>query len=220
METFTLNLPPLFIEWFTPISTSYALIIAAEIGDKSQLVCMSLAARHRATPVILGAIAAFALLNTLAVMFGVAIANWVPDYIVASVVAILFALFGLHAVFFGEEDSEGEGLPEKSSHGIFLTTFLLITVAEFADKTQLAVVALSSTALPLAIWVGATLALATTTIIGVAVGRSLLNKMPLPILHKVGGLMFIALAGIAAYKAVSLANMNFDFIYQFLPTEQ
>ncbi|NOQ15827.1 MAG: UPF0016 domain-containing protein [Methyloprofundus sp.] len=220
METFTLTLPPLFIEWFTPISTSYALIIAAEIGDKSQLVCMSLAARHRATPVILGAIAAFALLNTLAVMFGVAIASWVPDYIVASVVAILFALFGLHALFFSEEDSEDEDLPEKSSHGIFLTTFLLITVAEFADKTQLAVVALSSTALPLAIWIGATLALATTTIIGVAAGRSLLNKIPLPILHKISGLIFIVLACFATYKALSLANINFDFMHQFLPTER
>ncbi len=103
---------------------------------------MSLAARHRATPVILGAIAAFSLLNTLAVMFGVAIANWVPDYIVASIVAILFALFGLHTLFFSEDGSEDDDLPEKSSHGIFLTTFLLMTVAEFADKTQLAVVAL------------------------------------------------------------------------------
>jgi len=50
--------------------TSFALIAAAEIGDKSQLVCMTLASRHRAMPVLLGAIAAFAFLNTLAVVFG------------------------------------------------------------------------------------------------------------------------------------------------------
>jgi putative Ca2+/H+ antiporter (TMEM165/GDT1 family) len=51
---------------------------------------MTLAARHRAKPVILGAIAAFALLNTLAVLFGVAIASWMPDYIVAALVSVLF----------------------------------------------------------------------------------------------------------------------------------
>jgi len=69
--------------------TSFTLIAAAEIGDKSQLVCMTLASRHRATPIMLGAIAAFAFLNTLAVVFGVAIASWLPEYIVASIVALL-----------------------------------------------------------------------------------------------------------------------------------
>jgi len=50
--------------------TSFALIFAAEFGDKSQLVCMILASRYRAWPVFFGAIAAFSLLNTLAVIFG------------------------------------------------------------------------------------------------------------------------------------------------------
>ncbi|WP_416183099.1 TMEM165/GDT1 family protein, partial [Methylicorpusculum sp.] len=35
--------------------TSFTLIAAAEIGDKSQLVCMTLAARHRSFPIIFGA---------------------------------------------------------------------------------------------------------------------------------------------------------------------
>ncbi|HBA66649.1 MAG TPA: UPF0016 domain-containing protein, partial [Methylococcaceae bacterium] len=70
------------VEFSTASLTSFILIAAAEIGDKSQLVCMTLAARHRALPIILGAIAAFALLNTLAVIFGAAIAKWLPEYIV------------------------------------------------------------------------------------------------------------------------------------------
>ena len=60
--------------------TSYLLIFAAEIGDKSQLVCMALAVRYRAMPVALGAVFAFLLLNTLAVIFGAALPtgylNW------------------------------------------------------------------------------------------------------------------------------------------------
>ena len=76
--------------------TSFALIAAAEIGDKSQLVCMTLASRHRAAPVIWGAIGAFAFLNTLAVVFGAAIASWLPDFWVAVTVAVLFVGFGLH----------------------------------------------------------------------------------------------------------------------------
>jgi hypothetical protein len=50
--------------------STFTLIALAEVGDKSQLVCMTLAARHRHWPVILGATTAFLVLNTLAVLFG------------------------------------------------------------------------------------------------------------------------------------------------------
>ncbi|MCK9608562.1 MAG: TMEM165/GDT1 family protein [Methylomonas sp.] len=185
----------------TTSATSFALIAAAEIGDKSQLVCMTLASRHRAVPVIWGAVAAFAVLNTLAVVFGVAIASWLPDYLVAAAVALLFAGFGAHALL-NHADDEGDGeVVEKTGHGIFFTTFLLITVAEFGDKTQLAVVALSSTTVPVAVWLGATLALAFTSGLGVWAGRTVLQRMPLNFLHKISGMIFILLAAVAAYQA-------------------
>lgn len=180
--------------------TGFTLIAAAEIGDKSQLVCMTLATRHRAWPILLGAIAAFALLNTLAVVFGAAIASWLPEYIVAIAVAVLFAIFGIHALRVFEDDDDEE-VKEKSGHGIFFTTFVLITVAEFGDKTQLAVVALSSTAQPTAIWLGATAALTMTSALGVMAGRTVLQKIPLVLLHRLSGAIFLILSGFAAYKA-------------------
>jgi Ca2+/H+ antiporter, TMEM165/GDT1 family len=185
----------------TTAGTSFALIAAAEIGDKSQLVCMTLASRHRALPILLGAILAFAVLNTLAVVFGVAIANWLPQYVVAGTVALLFAVFGIHALRVQEEDEETEEVVEKSGHSIFFTTFLLITVAEFGDKTQLAVVALSSTALPVAVWLGSTAALATTSALGVLAGRTVLQKIPLTLLHRLSGAIFLVLAGFASFNA-------------------
>ena len=189
-----------YVEISTPAATSFVLIAAAEIGDKSQLVCMTLAARHRATPVLLGAITAFALLNSLAVIFGSAIANWFPDYIVSATVALLFAIFGIHSLRI-EEDEEIEEVVEKSGHSIFFTTFLLITVAEFGDKTQLAVVAFSSTTIPIAVWIGATIALALTSTLGVIAGRTVLQKCPLTLLHKLSGAIFLLLAVLAAYNA-------------------
>ena len=188
------------MEFSTTAATSFALIAAAEIGDKSQLVCMTLASRHRPLPVMLGALAAFALLNTLAVVFGVAIANWLPEWVVGATVAALFALFGLHALraVDGEDDGEVE---EKSGHGIFFTTFLLLTVAEFGDKTQLAVVALSSTHVAAAVWLGASLALTTTSALGILAGRTILQKIPLALLHRLSGAFFLVLAVLAAYQA-------------------
>lgn len=180
--------------------TSFALIAAAEIGDKSQLVCMTLASRHRALPVLLGAIAAFALLNTLAVVFGVAIASWLPDIIVAATVAFLFAAFGIHSLRI-QEDEDDEEVKEKSGHSIFFTTFLLITIAEFGDKTQLAVVALSSTAAPLAVWMGSTFALGAISALGVLAGRTVLQKFSLVWLHKISGIIFLVLSAFAFYRA-------------------
>ena len=124
-------------------------------------------------------------MNTLAVVFGVAIASWLPEYVVAVTVAILFAGFGIHSLRL--EDDEEEEVKEKSGHGIFLTTFLLITVAEFGDKTQLAVVALSSTIAPVAVWLGSTLALASTSALGIIAGRTILQRVPLVMLHKISG---------------------------------
>ncbi|MCF6205006.1 MAG: TMEM165/GDT1 family protein [Methylococcaceae bacterium] len=184
-------------------STSFFLIFAAEIGDKSQLVCMTLAARHRLLPVLLGAITSFAFLNGLAVIFGAAIANWFSDYVVSISVAVLFAIFGFHSLFSTEEEEGGE-MVEKSGHHLFFTTFLLITFAEFGDKTQLAVVALSSTGQSVAVWIGATSALILTSTLGVVAGTTLLKKVPLALLHKISGFIFLILAMFAAYRAYSI----------------
>lgn len=189
-----------FTEMSATAATSFALIAAAEIGDKSQLVCMTLASRHRPLPVLLGAVAAFAFLNSLAVVFGVAIASWLPEHLVAAIVAFLFAAFGIHSLRIESED-ENEDIKEKSGHGIFFTTFLLITVAEFGDKTQLAVVALSSTATPIAVWFGSTAALVSTSALGILAGRTILQKIPLGLLHKVSGVIFLMLSIFAGYRA-------------------
>ncbi len=190
------------INWLNAITTSsssFLLIFAAEVGDKSQLVCMALATRYRAAPVMLGSILAFLLLNSLAVTFGVTIANWLPEVFVSAAVAILFAVFGVHALRI-EEDLNNEKVAIRSHGSILLGTFLLITVAEFGDKTQLAVVALSSTSLPVAVWLGSTAALIATSALGVWAGRTILQRIPITFLHRISGIIFISLAIFASYK--------------------
>ena len=58
-------------------------------------------------------------------------------------------------------------MEEKSGHSIFLVTFLLILVAEFGDKTQIAVAGLASSLSPLYVWLGATIALILVSALGV-----------------------------------------------------
>jgi putative Ca2+/H+ antiporter (TMEM165/GDT1 family) len=179
--------------WLSSAGTTFLLIALAEFGDKSQLVCMTLAARHRPLPVILGAIAAFAFLNGLAVLFGAAVAAWLPAWVVTIAVAVLFAVFGISALRYREAD-EDEDVEEKPGHGVFATTFLLIFLAEFGDKTQIAVAGLGSTTEANAVWIGATLALACTSILGVLAGRKFLHRLPLVWIHRISGAFFLALA--------------------------
>lgn len=189
--------------WLSSAGATYLLIALAEFGDKSQLVCMTLAARHRGLPVVIGAVAAFAILNLLAVLFGAAVAAWLPEWAVTLAVAVLFAFFGVQSLRFEEEDDDEE-IEEKPGHGIVATTFLMIFLAEFGDKTQIAVAGMGSAAAPTATWVGATLALATTSVLGVYAGRRFLQGLPLHWIHRVSGVFFLLLALLATLRLLGL----------------
>jgi putative Ca2+/H+ antiporter (TMEM165/GDT1 family) len=179
---------------------SFILVFFAEFGDKSQLVCMTLAAKHRPWPVLLGAVTAFAILNLLAVMFGAVVASWVPEFWLALIVAGLFGFFGVQSLLM-KDAPEGENTEVRSSHSLFITALLMIFVAEFGDKTQLAVAGLASTYHGLPVWAGATLALLVTTVLGIIVGQRLLKRLPLGLIHKFSGVLFLLLAWVALYQA-------------------
>ena len=179
--------------------SSFSLIGLAEIGDKSQLVCMVLAVRYRAWPVLSGAIAAFMILNLAAVIFGAMVAHWLPEQWVTALVGVLFLLFGIHA--WRSQGEDEDAVEEKPGHGIFISTLLLITVAEFGDKTQIAVAGLASTADVTAVWLGATLALAVTSALGVWAGRTLLQRISITLLHRLSGGLFI-LFGLVALSSL------------------
>ena len=82
--------------------------------------------------------------------------------------------------------------------------FLLIFVAEFGDKTQLAVAGLSSAEDPLVIWVGSTVALVATTVIGVLAGQALMRYVSLQWIHRASGVVFFAFGLAVTGELVSL----------------
>ena len=183
--------------------STFMLVAFAEIGDKSQLVCMTLAARHRHWPVIGGVAVAFVLLNTLAVIFGAAASVLIPERVIAISVALLFGFFGLH-ILFNRDDEDPDDVTERSGHGIFFTSLLLIFVSEFGDKTQIAVAGLASSTRPLPVWIGATVALLTVSAAGVWAGRTLLQRLPMQWLNYFSGTLFLIFAFVALVRAFQL----------------
>lgn len=188
-------------EFFITASTAFGLIALAELGDKTQLVCMTLAARHPPMPVLLGAALAFALLNGLAVLFGASIAAWLPEWLTAAGVAILFGVFGWW--LWREADAATVEVAEQSGRSALLSTFGLIFVAELGDKTQLAVVGLASSQAMLPVWVGGTLGLVAISALGVLAGHTMLRRLPARLLHRVGGTLFLLLAALAGWRVVA-----------------
>jgi putative Ca2+/H+ antiporter (TMEM165/GDT1 family) len=71
------------------------------------------------------------------------------------------------------------------------------------DKTQLAVAGMAGTLPPVPVWVGATLALITTSALGVLVGCKLLRLMPIHRLHQVSGVLFLILSAVAGVRALT-----------------
>lgn len=176
----------------TTLST-FLLIFLAEMGDKSQLVCMLLASRHRGLPVFIGAIVAFALLNLLAVAIGASLAHALPIAPIKGLVAVLFLIFGISALLAREE--EEDDIKEAVGHSVIVTAFLMIFMAELGDKTQLTVAGLGASAAPMAVFMGATLALAATTVLGIIGGQWLLKKLSPTLLHRLAGVLFLVIGG-------------------------
>ncbi len=190
--------------FFITASTAFGLVALAEVGDKTQLVCMTLAARHPPAPVLIGAVLAFALLNVLAVLFGASVAAWLPGWITAAIVAVLFAVFGWRS--WREGDAETVDVVEKSGRSVLLSTFALIFLAELGDKTQLAVAGLASTQAALPVWIGGTLGLAATSALGVLAGSTVLKRLPMRLLHRASGILFLLLAVAAGWQALALLS--------------
>ena len=114
----------------------------------------------------------------------------------------MFGAFGVHALY-KQGGEELEGVAERSGHGIFLTTLLLILMAEFGDKTQIAIAGLAGGFDPLPVWFGATTALVMVSVLGVWAGRTVLQRLPLLWLHRVSGAVLLLFALLAAWRALA-----------------
>lgn len=190
------------METLTAIFSTYLLVFAAEFGDKSQLVCLALATRYGARSVLIGASLAFAVLTGLAVLLGATLGAWIPAAPLHFAVALLFTIFAIQMLRAPNAELSDE--PTKTwSHSVIFRTFVLISISEMADKTQILVVSLSTVEPSMQIFFGATAALATTSALGVWAGSRLLKPQNLNLIHRLGALLFFVFAFVAAYRGIT-----------------
>jgi Ca2+/H+ antiporter, TMEM165/GDT1 family len=159
---------------------STAVIFVAELGDKSQLMAMTFAARYRARDVLIGITVATAVVHLLSVALGVAVGSAFEDSqdtisIVAGVAFLLFAAWTLR----GDELTEEEADKARRSTGMaVLAVGVAFFLAELGDKTMLATITLATREGWLGTWIGSTLGMVLADALAIAVGAMLGRRLP------------------------------------------
>ena len=175
---------------------STGLVALAEIGDKTQLLSLVLAARFRKPwPIVAGILAATLANHTAAGALGAWITNVVGEDAMTKIVGVSFIAMALWILVPDKLDDVGE---EKNHGGIFLTTLVLFFIAEMGDKTQVATVMLAARFPSLAgVVLGTTFGMLLANVPVVFFGDALAKKVPLGIVRKVTAAAF-AILGVVA----------------------
>lgn len=180
---------------FDSLLSSFSLVALSEMGDKTQLLAFSLAARFKAPgPILAGILVATVLNHALASTAGAWVAGQVPPRMLATALGLLFIAFGLWTLKPDEHEDEGKA----HRFGPFLTTTVVFFLAEMGDKTQLATVALAAR-FQSAFWVtlGTTAGMMLSDGLAVLVGEKLGERIPMKPVRWVAASIFIAF-GIAS----------------------
>ena len=185
------------------VASSFALLFLAEMGDKTQLMAMTLAHRYRLLPVTAGVLTAFLVLNVLAVWVGQVLFRYVPQQLVLLAAGVLFLLFAIRSWRDAGGEDEATAVTAQTGGRAFLTSFALIFVAELGDKTQLALVAfVAATGDPWSVFVGGTLALWLVSLIGIALGATVLRRIPRAWMHRAAATLFLVFGLLAIGEAL------------------
>ncbi|OFX04430.1 MAG: hypothetical protein A3D94_09370 [Alphaproteobacteria bacterium RIFCSPHIGHO2_12_FULL_66_14] len=175
---------------------STALVAVAEIGDKTQLLALVLAARYRKpVPIILGILFATLANHALAAWIGAAVAGWVGAETMRWIlVATFFAMAGWCLV----PDKADDGPQTARTAGAFLATLVAFFIVEIGDKTQIATVALAARFNSLLlVTAGTTLGMMLANAPVVLFGDAIARRLPLKVVRVVAAFLFAALGAAA-----------------------
>ncbi|MDP3299032.1 MAG: TMEM165/GDT1 family protein [Phenylobacterium sp.] len=170
---------------------STGLVAVAEIGDKTQLLALLLAARYRRPWPILGGILVATLANhALAAGLGAVAAAWLQGPWMRWVLGGLFLAFAAWALIPDKLDDE-EAPANRPGASIFWTTAVAFFLVEMGDKTQVATVALGAQFQDvLQVAAGTTLGMMLANAPVVVAGQAAAGRLPLKLIRGLAALAF------------------------------
>jgi Ca2+/H+ antiporter, TMEM165/GDT1 family len=185
----------------------FAIVLIAELPDKTMFASLMLGTRFAARWVFLGAATAFVVHVVIAVTAG-SLLGLLPHRVLEAIIAALFLIGAgvmLHASR-SEEQGEEEAAAARAGTSAWAgiaSSFLVIFIGEWGDITQIATANLAAKYHnPLAVGIGATLGLWTAALLAITAGRTLLRYMSVRLLHRVGAVVFLGFAIFSIVAAV------------------
>jgi len=171
---------------------SLLAVTVGEIGDKTQLLALLLAARYKKpAPIIFGILVATLANHALAGLFG----QWVATHIPAEILrwALGLSFLAIAAWTLKPDDMDDSGLKE-GRYGIFLLTCVTFFLAEIGDKTQLATVALAARYTDLAMVIaGTTMGMLIADVPAVFLGKVASPNFPFKLVRWIAASVFAIL---------------------------
>jgi putative Ca2+/H+ antiporter (TMEM165/GDT1 family) len=181
------------------ILISAGVIALAELGDKTQLLALMLAARFRAPVAVLAGIVTAVLVNhTLAGAAGTLLASVLSPAVLRW---LLVASFIATAVWMLVPDREPAAGERRGRYGAYGTTVITFFLVEMGDKTQVATLALAAKYQALVpVVAGTTLGMLIADVPAVLLGRVAAERIPVRLMHRIGAVVFLALAVLALLR--------------------
>lgn len=179
----------------TVLWSSFAVVAVGEMGDKTQLIALSLAARYRRPwTVMLGILVATLANHGLASAAGAWAARAISAWALGWAVGLGFIAFGVWTLFPDSAGEPGSG----GGWGPLLSTIVIFFLAEMGDKTQLATLALGARFdSTLTVTAGTTLGMLAADALAVFAGGWLVERVPMRRIRWIAASIF-ALFGVAA----------------------
>jgi Ca2+/H+ antiporter, TMEM165/GDT1 family len=182
------------------VSTS--VVALAEIGDKTQLLSLVLAARYRKPEtIVLGMLTAILVNHAAAGGLG----TWLSETLSPTVLNwAVVASFALMAGWVLVPDRLDPGDVAQSKMGVYGATVVAFFVAEMGDKTQIATIALAARFHQFYAVVGGTsLGMLIANVPVIYFGHRFADRLPTRAVHAIAGLMFVVLGVLALRNALS-----------------
>jgi putative Ca2+/H+ antiporter (TMEM165/GDT1 family) len=179
---------------------SASAVALAEIGDKTQLLSLILAARYRKPlPIILGVLVATLVNHAGAGALGAWLGALITPGIMRWALAASFVAMGLW-ILVPDKLDEGETNVNRSHLGVFGTTLVTFFLAEMGDKTQIATVALAARFQDFfGVVAGTTLGMMLANVPAILLGDRFAHKLPTKLVHGIAAVLFIVLGAFALF---------------------
>jgi putative Ca2+/H+ antiporter (TMEM165/GDT1 family) len=186
-----------------PFLVSASVVALAEIGDKTQLLSLVLAARYRnPLPIVLGVLVATLANHAGAGGIGTLLAAWLSPTIMNWAVVASFVLMAAW-ILVPDQLDEGEIAMPKRAMGVFGTTVFAFFLAEMGDKTQVITIALAAQYRDfLGVVSGTTLGMMLANVPVIYLGNRFANSLRPKTIHIVASIIFAVLGGLALRNAL------------------